>query len=692
MIKATKVLPKKIAKNENTKLHVLLAALIISIAAAAVQKSAFATTSYAFVLTAVAAVWIIYSAAIAKFLVHDLNHAFWKALVLDSLTYLPMLPLFLAKAATEFIIAKGGINQTIPANYAGFLQLPIVLAFGTALAANIAGKIMLLPKNLDHTLGTYNFHKKIKIAVLASVIIYFLFFSIITVMRHSSFNSTAYDLAIFDQTTWGYSNGEILLNTVRGINLLGDHMHPILFLIAPLYKVFPMPETLLVLQSLALALGALPIFWIARKRINTTGAAMIAVSYLLYPSLQYINMFDFHPEAFAIPLLLFAIYFIEERKYAAAAAMLILTGLSKEHFPLAMASLGAYIFLAHKKRKLGAAMAIIGLVWFIANFKFLLPYFYGEAAYAHLRGYEYLGNTLTEAVKNAILHPQLVVGQIIAPDKLIYLALLLIPLAATLAVLMGAHYMLLAAPFLAINLLRGQDLTTAALYQHNAELIPFIYFAAIIGAKRMAKLLSPLKLNSKKTAVGVFIILTTITAAAAYGPFATIYDVKQFFPKEHAKLGKLLLKEIPIGASVSADPLLLPHLAHRKEAYMFPNPFITFMYGKEFWKLQNGTKERQSKVDYVMLDLSRASPSYSAELYTGFVAEFLNNNDYSLLKLQDGYALFRKGGSYADGLCTLNVYFKDSTASVVKVDLQNALSNENKVYLKDCKALVASAK
>ena len=364
--------------------------------------------------------------------------------------------------------------------------------------------------------------------------------------------------------------------------------------------------------------------------------------------------------------------------------MLVLTGLSKEHFPLALASLGAYIFIAHKKRKLGAAMAIAGITWFVINFKFLLPYFYGDTAYAHLRGYEYLGNTLAEAVKNAVLHPQLVIGQLIALDKLAYAALLLIPAGAGIAVLLGAPYLLLAAPFLAINFLRSQDLTTAVLYQHNAELIPFIYFAAIMGAKRMAKLLSAVKLNNRKTAAGAFILMTTLAAAAAYGPFATIYDVKDFIPDNHSRIGHELHSEIPKDASVSADPLLLPHLAHRKEAYMFPNPFITFMYGKEYWKLENGTKEGQSKVDYVILDLSRTSPSYSAELYTSFVAEFVNNRNYGLDKLEDSYARFRKGSSYGEGLCKLNAYFTTSTAAVVKIDLQKALKDENRILLKQC--------
>lgn len=664
-------------KKENTKLHLLLALAVVAVSAFAVQRAVFPAANPLLIVAAVIGTWVLYSAAVAKLAAKDFGNAFQKALVLDSLTFTPLVLPLLAKIA---VAAMG----TSFSSYGKFGNLPITLAFGAALAANAAGKLILFPKNIDASFDNTIFNKRIKFAVAAAVIAYFLFFSVITVMKHSSFNSTAYDLGIFDQTIWGYSRGEMLLNTVRGINLLGDHMHPILFLFAPLYKFLPMPEALLVLQSLALALGALPIYWMARKRIGQTAAALISVSYLLYPSLQYINMFDFHPEALAIPLLLFALYFADARKYAAAIAMLILTGLSKEHFPLAMASVGAYIFLAQKKRKLGLLLAAAGIIWFIINFKILLPHFAGQAAYAHIRGYEYLGNSLGEAAKNAVLHPQLIIGNLLAFDKISYLALLMFPAGAAAVALLGLPYLLLAAPFLAINMLRSQDLTTAILYQHNAELIPFIYFAVIMGAQSLTKLLTLLKLNNRKIAVGIFVLLTAITAAAAYGPFTTVYNIKEFIPNEHTTTGKLLLAEIPPDASVSADPLLLPHLTHRKEAYMFPNPFIMFMYGKEYWLLQNGTAEGQSRVDYVAMDLSRVSPSYSAELYTNFVAEFLNNRNYGLIKLDDSYALFKKGSDYGEGLCKLNTYFTTSAAAVVKIDLNKTLEEANRIYLNDC--------
>jgi len=59
-------------------------------------------------------------------------------------------------------------------------------------------------------------------------------YSAVSLYRHDHFASNAFDLAVQDQTVWGYSRFEFIYNTVLGIpNLLGDHFHPILMVLGP---------------------------------------------------------------------------------------------------------------------------------------------------------------------------------------------------------------------------------------------------------------------------------------------------------------------------------------------------------------------------------------------------------------------------------------------------------------------------
>ena len=95
----------------------------------------------------------------------------------------------------------------------------------------------------------------------------------------------------------------------RGVELdlandsrLAMHVEPIYFLLAPIYWLWQQPETILILQTVILALGALPVFWLARDRLGShlAGVAFAAV-YLLFPGLEAANMWEFHAVALAAP-------------------------------------------------------------------------------------------------------------------------------------------------------------------------------------------------------------------------------------------------------------------------------------------------------------------------------------------------------------------------------------------------------
>lgn len=107
----------------------------------------------------------------------------------------------------------------------------------------------------------------------------------------------------------------------------GDHFSPTLYLLVPLFALSPGPAFLLITQSILFALGALPVFGVARRRLGEDrAAAAFALLYLANPSLHGVNIRDFHPAALAIPLLLAAMYCVEANRigWFIAAALLAL--------------------------------------------------------------------------------------------------------------------------------------------------------------------------------------------------------------------------------------------------------------------------------------------------------------------------------------------------------------------------------
>jgi len=97
----------------------------------------------------------------------------------------------------------------------------------------------------------------------------------LTFRLYDRFATMSYDLAIFDQATWLISRGHSPFITVRGLPLLADHFSLILYPLAPLYWLWPSAKMLLLAQTLALALGALPLYALARRRLGSAPWALL---------------------------------------------------------------------------------------------------------------------------------------------------------------------------------------------------------------------------------------------------------------------------------------------------------------------------------------------------------------------------------------------------------------------------------
>src|SRR5579875_9353 len=150
--------------------------------------------------------------------------------------------------------------------------------------------------------------------VVLATLIYFLEMSHQAVLRYDTFKATAFDLGNYDQAIWNTLHGRPFQFTNQAIDWygpptrLGVHFEPILLLLALLYLIRSDPRTLLVFQTLVLALGAFPVFLLARYYLPRWPllAALCVIAYLLAPALLGLNIFDFHAVSLATPLLLYA--------------------------------------------------------------------------------------------------------------------------------------------------------------------------------------------------------------------------------------------------------------------------------------------------------------------------------------------------------------------------------------------------
>ena len=167
------------------------------------------------------------------------------------------------------------------------------------------------------------------------------------------------------QAVWSTAHGHPLQITgLRGdqVSRLGAHFDPILAAFAPLWLLWPSPDMLLVAQAVAVALGALPVYWLARKHLAGDRPALgFALAYLVYPPTQWLTLNEFHPVALACPLLLFAIWFLDEERLVPFALCAAVAATTKEEIALVVAGLGIWYALAHGRRRTGAGIAVAGI-------------------------------------------------------------------------------------------------------------------------------------------------------------------------------------------------------------------------------------------------------------------------------------------------------------------------------------------
>lgn len=190
----------------------------------------------------------------------------------------------------------------------------------------------------------------------------------------------SWDLAIFAEAAQSYSRFEAPIVSIKGpgYNLLGDHFHPILMLLGPIFRFFPSAFTLLIVQDLLIAASVLPIARLAQRFLGRGGAVLVGLAYGLGWGLQGAVAAQFHEVCVAVPLLACAGAAFVERRWGACMAWLAPVILVKEDLGLTVFVAG--LALAWRRRGedrsgmlASLAYALFGIVAFVVTVKLFLP-------------------------------------------------------------------------------------------------------------------------------------------------------------------------------------------------------------------------------------------------------------------------------------------------------------------------------
>ncbi|GGT83185.1 MULTISPECIES: DUF2079 domain-containing protein [Streptomyces] len=397
-----------------------------------------------------------------------------------------------------------------------------------------------------------------------------LLYATVAVRRHVLLRTTGYDLGIFEQAVRAYAELRAPVVPLRGpgFNLLGDHFHPLLAALAPLYRIWPSPLCLLIAQSALLALAVVPLARWALRVLGRRAAHVVAAGYGLSWGIASAAAFDFHEVALAVPLLAHSLEALGRRRWGHAVAWAAPLLLIKEDLGLTLAAVGVYIAVKGPRR-LGVATAAAGLIGSLIEIKLLLPAFNPGGDYAHggnlSDGYGSLLSTLAHAPLDAL-----------RPDiKAMTLVLVFAP-SALLA--LRSPLSLIAVPTLAWRMVSENGFHWGTAFHYSAILMPVVFAGLIDALAVWRRAGHPLAARHVRASLATVLAVTAVMIPSF--PLAQLAQRATWRTTPHIEAARELLAKIPDGATVAASNRLIPQLTSRCTVVVFP----TFPVDNELYR------------------------------------------------------------------------------------------------------------
>ncbi len=408
--------------------------------------------------------------------------------------------------------------------------------------------------------------RKLALSLLTvAVALYVWWFTAYTFARHDRYSTHAYDLGIFAQSVYSLAfHGLLLWNEIElhgGASHFAVHNQPVLIPIALLYRLFPGPKTLLFLQTLALALAAYPLYFLAERRLGVGLALALSISYLLNPAVHGINAFDFHPAALG-PLFFFLLAYALERS-SRAWPLALLSALSvKEDAGLGVIAFG---FMDNKVLR-SIALMVVGALWTYLSIKYIIPHFNPEGRYVFVHSERFYLHALRCCLRL----------------KLTYALTLPLPVLFTNFLTLGgilAYIVTILEPFLYTKITYFQYG-----FQYPYMLVPVIYYGSVKGLERLKRY---------REVMIIMIILFSLGSMVVFDPTPLSFNHKyrdlldRFIPgiskvsvyyglppdyAHYKNLDELVkgLYELPEGLPVLVVDALVPHLSDRLGTFYWP--------------------------------------------------------------------------------------------------------------------------
>ncbi len=436
-------------------------------------------------------------------------------------------------------------------------------------------------------------------------------YAAISLARYARLQPGSWDLGIYTEYVKQIAHLRAPIVAIRGpeFNLLGDHFTPIVGLLAPFFRLFPTPATLLVAQALLTGVSVVPVCRAGADLLGRRVGWAIGLAYGMSWGLQQMINFDFHEVAFAVPLLAFSgSALVRRRPWAAAGWAMPLVfvkedqGLTVAMFGLVMLGSAAWVWAGAPGRRplagarvstttspvpaqsawplastgtsaardpgsacwavAGVLLVVWGLGWSALEIAVLIPHFNP----AHHYQYWHDGGVLRPG---GHLSLGAIIGQVAAHlwTKARTTALTLLPVAF---LALGSPLALVAGECLALRFVSTNPSFWGDGFHYSATVMPVVFLAAIDALARI-RARQPSRTGwvpgLAATALGAVAAVLTFTF-----PLSQVWSPRTYTITAHMRAEYEAMSLVPPGTTVESTLSTLAPLAARDETFWTGGP------------------------------------------------------------------------------------------------------------------------
>ncbi len=470
----------------------------------------------------------------------------------------------------------------------------------------------------------------------------FVAYGTLSVFKYLRLEPGSWDLGIFTEYVKQLAHLRAPVVAIRGagFNLLGDHFQPIVALIAPFFRLFPSPVTLLIAQALLTALSVVPVCRAAQELLGTGASRAIGLAYGFSWGLQQMINFDFHEIAFAVPLLAFSLSAILRRRPLAAVAWALPLVFVKEDQGFTVAAIGllmTVIAVDRARRRwapAGLVLVLWGMTWAVLAITVIVPHFNPGHQYPYWvdggvivpGGHVSLG-TLAHQLASA--------GQ----KKIWTVFMVLLP---TAFLALRSPLVAVAAPGLLLRFLSTNSYFWGVNWHYNATVMPVVFLAAIDAMARLraraagsvpgGKPVQTAVARKRVRRLGALVAraapaaMMIIAAVLAFRfPLAGLWDSQTYAISPHVRAEGAAMARVPDGTTVEATLSMLAPLAARDDT---------------FWVGTSGTQAPR----YIVFDDANSGFSPPPANVLAFVDQRHNGFSYRQVFEESDVYVFRRAG------------------------------------------------